>query len=143
MDPIRNVEKEVEAMLDDLVATGALQDGNRMDIESLLNPLGESQTLTEASDKEIYQAVMDARVAHDNLEINGGDDIDGVVPLEPQPTRIDVCRAISVISKYIDDINNPLAREVEAALSSFNRQLRLEEARITKETAITDYFSKY
>jgi hypothetical protein len=143
MDPIQNVEKQVEAMLDDLVATGALQNGNHMDIESLLNPPGESQTLTEASDKEIYQAVMDARGAHNNLEINGGDDIDEVVPLEPQPTHIDVHKAISVISKYIDDINNPLAGEEEAVLSSFNRQLWLEEAQITKETAITDYFSKY
>jgi len=31
-----------------------------MDIESLLNPAGESHDLNETSDVEIYQAVMDA-----------------------------------------------------------------------------------
>ena len=38
-------------MLDDLVATGALQKGNHMDIESLLNLVGESHVLTEVSDQ--------------------------------------------------------------------------------------------
>ena len=75
MDPIWHAENQVKAMLDDLVATGALQNGNCMDLESLLNPLCESCTLTEVSDKEIYQAVMDAREAQENLEINGGDDM--------------------------------------------------------------------
>jgi hypothetical protein len=73
MDPIRHAENQVEAMLDDLVATGALQNGNCMDLKSLLNPLGESScTLTESLDKEIYQVVMDAKVACENLKINGG-----------------------------------------------------------------------
>ena len=111
-------------MLDDLVATGALQNSNHMDIESLLNPLGESQTLTEASDKETYQAMIDAKEAHENLEINGGDDIDEVVPIEPRPTWADVCKAISTISKYIDDINSPLAREVEAVFVMIGLHVR-------------------
>jgi hypothetical protein len=83
MDPIKNAEKQVEAMLDDLVATGALQHGNRMDIKSLLNPYAESHTLTDILDKEIYQAIMDAKEAHENLEINGGDDVDENFPPEP------------------------------------------------------------
>jgi hypothetical protein len=83
MDPIKNAEKQVEAMLDDLVATGALQHGNCMDIESLLNPYAESHTLTDILDKEIYQAIMDAKEAHENLEINGGDDVDENFPPEP------------------------------------------------------------
>ena len=50
-------QKQVEAAPDDLVKTGALQLKNQMDIESLLNPAGESQTLMETSDMEIYQVV--------------------------------------------------------------------------------------
>jgi hypothetical protein len=34
-------------------------------------------------DKEIYQAIMDAKEAHENLEINGGDDVDENFPPEP------------------------------------------------------------
>ena len=47
-------------------------------IEALLNPEGEFQvlTMTETSDREIYQAVMDAIEACDNMEINSGDDIE-------------------------------------------------------------------
>jgi hypothetical protein len=45
--------------------------------------VGESHTLTEVSDKDIYQAVMDAWEAHKNLEINGGNNVDEEVPLEP------------------------------------------------------------
>jgi hypothetical protein len=41
-DPIGQVEKAVAAALNDLVATGALQARNRMDIENLLNPAEES-----------------------------------------------------------------------------------------------------
>jgi hypothetical protein len=39
-------------------------------------PAGESQILTETSDKEIHQAVMDSITARENLDINSGDDVD-------------------------------------------------------------------
>jgi hypothetical protein len=70
---VLHVEKQVEAALNDLVATGALQAKNRMDIESLLNPAGESHVLMESSDKEIYQAVIDSIAACENIEVNGRD----------------------------------------------------------------------
>ena len=59
LDPIAQAEKQVKHALDGLVQTGALQAANQMDIKSLLNPVGESHAMTEASDKEIYQAIMD------------------------------------------------------------------------------------
>ena len=67
-DPVAHVERQVEDALDELVATGALQARNRMDIEALLNPAAET------SDEEIYQAVIDSISARENIEINGGDD---------------------------------------------------------------------
>ncbi|KAH9066818.1 hypothetical protein EDB87DRAFT_1553257 [Lactarius vividus] len=102
----------------------------------------ESHTPTGVSDKEIYQAVMNAKEAHENLDINGGDDIDDDTPLEPRPTQADILKAVSLISKYTNNINSPLARSVEAILGSFNRFLRLNETQNMKETVITDYFSK-
>jgi DDE superfamily endonuclease len=85
MDSVTHAEKQVEAALDDLVATGALQETNQIDIDLLLNPVGESHNLTETSDNEIYQAVIDAINAHANIEINSRDDVNDV-PLEPHPT---------------------------------------------------------
>jgi len=96
--------------------------------------------LTEASDKEIYQAVIDSIVAHENIEINGGDDVDEDIPIEPHPTCRDVLKAVSTINSYIDDMNDPIARKFEAILSSFGRQLRLEATKSLKETVLTDFF---
>ena len=45
-----------------------------MDIENLLNPAGESQDLTESSDEENFQSVLDAIKAREKIDINGGDD---------------------------------------------------------------------
>ena len=42
-----HAEKGVEEAVDELVATGALQTGNRMDIESLFNQAGKSHVLME------------------------------------------------------------------------------------------------
>src|SRR6266571_7613654 len=90
MDPVVYVKRQVEVALDKLIAIGALQKMNQMEIESLLNPEGDSQILTEISNEEIYQAVMDALEAHKNMEITGWDDMDNNVPPEPCPTCCNV-----------------------------------------------------
>jgi hypothetical protein len=114
-----------------------------MDIDSLLNPLGESLVLTEVSDKEIYQAVIDTIAARDNLDINGHDNGDGIeeASLEPPPSRHDVAKAVATINRYIEELNDPLARKVEALLGTFNQQLHLNEAKSLKDTLMTDYFT--
>ncbi|KAF8885570.1 hypothetical protein CPB84DRAFT_1685422, partial [Gymnopilus junonius] len=93
-------------------------------------------------DTEIYEAVIDAIKARENLEINGGDDVDEDFPVESRPIRWDVLHAVSTIGKYVEDMDAPLARNIEAILSSFNKQFRLEETRSLKDTAITDFLSK-
>jgi hypothetical protein len=121
---------------------GVLQACNRMDIASLLNPDGESQVLTETSDNEIYQSVIDAIKARENLEINGGDDVDDEFEIvEPRPTRRDVLKAVSTINKYIDELDSdPVSRKIEGLLGQFNRQLRFEETKNMKDTVLTNYF---
>ena len=98
MDPVAQADQQVENVLDDLVAMGALQSINRIDIESLLNPEAESQLLTESSDKEIFEAVIDAIEAHENLELNRGDDVEDDGPQEPCPTCHNVVKAVSTIT---------------------------------------------
>ena len=136
----------MEAALDELVATGAPQTANHMDIDSLLDQLGESLVLTEVSDKKIYQAVINAIAAHDNLDLNGhddGNDGDSIeeASLEPPPSWRDVAKAVATINRYIEKLNDPLARKVEALLGTFNRQLHLNEAKSLKDTLMTDYFT--
>ena len=111
-----------------------------MDIKNLLNPVGESQILTETSDEDIFQCVMDAIKARENIDINGRDDGDDGVVVEPQPTRREVLKAVSTISKYIDELDDPVSRKIEGLLRSFNRQLRLNEAKSIKDTVLTKYF---
>jgi hypothetical protein len=96
----------------------------------------------ETSDREIYQAVMDAIDARENVEINGGDDVDNDIPLEPRPTGRDLLKAVSTIGRYVDDLNEPIARKMEAVLGSFSRQLRLDETRTMKSSVLTDFFPR-
>ena len=98
-----------------------------------------SQILTEASDKEIYQAVIDAITACENIDVIG--DVDDE-PVQPRPIRRDVLKAASTIGKYTNELNDPLARKIEALLGSFNRKLCLEETTATKDGVLTDYFQR-
>ena len=66
---------------------------------------GESDNLTETSDRAIYQAVMDAIDTRENININGSlrDDIvleDGVPP-DPRATHRDLLKAVSTVCRYI------------------------------------------
>jgi hypothetical protein len=88
-----------------------------------------------------WQAVIDSITARENLDINSGDD-DKDGPVEPRPTRRDVLKAASTIGKYTNDMNDPLARKMEALLGSFNRLLRLEETKFLKDAHLTDFFDR-
>jgi len=59
-DPLVHAEQRVVDAMDRLAERGVLQKGNRMDIQSLLCPMDETDLLEETSDEEIYKAVMEA-----------------------------------------------------------------------------------
>ena len=139
-DPIDQVEKAVAAALDDLVATGALQASNRMDLESLLNPVEETQNMQETSDEDIFDAVMMAR--EDVAPNTVGDDVDDTSPCEPLPSRCEVMQAALLINRYVKNINEPFARKVEAVLGSLGRQTRYESQRDRVDSKITDFFER-
>ena len=52
--------------------------------------------MTESSDEENFQSVLDAIEACEKIDINGSDDVDdGLdVEIEPQPTRREVLKAV-------------------------------------------------
>jgi hypothetical protein len=125
---------------DDLVATGALQTQNQMDINALLNPDGESHILTETSDKEIYNAVMDSIKACENIDINSGDNVNDDSPIEPHPTHREVLRALSTISKCIEASNDPIAHKLGVLMGTFSWQLHLNETQSMRPTLVTDFF---
>ena len=57
----------------------------------------------ETPDRVIYQAIMDAINARENININGRDDIeleDGVPPY-PRPTHRDLLKAVSTVCRYL------------------------------------------
>src|ERR1700678_1893335 len=90
---------------------------------------------------------VDAIEAREKIDINGGDDVDDDIPLEPRPTwrDVQVLKAVSTICRYTEDINEPIARKVEVILRSFNSQIRLDESHETngmKNTILTDFFQK-
>jgi hypothetical protein len=137
-DTLDQAEKAVEDALDALVEKGALHTRNRMDIESLLNPVEESQDMEETSDEEIFKAVMECRAAQDDAP--GGDDVDDKSPCEPCPSRREALQALLLINRYVQTLDDPIARKVEAALSSLARQTRYEAENEKKDTKITDFF---
>ncbi|KAF8232517.1 hypothetical protein L208DRAFT_1397341, partial [Tricholoma matsutake] len=140
-DPVTIAEKQLESALDELVSTGALQASNRMDIEGLLNSADKSHVIDETMDEEICQAVLDAQKAQEEGPINGGDnDIDDDAPVEPCPTCREVLQAASVINKYIDSVDDPVACKLEGILASFKHQMRLEMSFSMNSTQLTDYF---
>ncbi|THU88175.1 DDE-domain-containing protein [Dendrothele bispora CBS 962.96] len=124
-DPIARVEQSVEKTLDALQATGALQSSNSMTIESLLNPAEEQDFMKEgSSDQDIWF-----------------DDVneDSFIP---RPTHREALKAVSVIQRYAQDIDEPFARKLENLLASFGRQTRLEDIQSAMETQLTDFFTR-
>ena len=64
---------------------------------------------------------MDAVKARENTDINGGDDVDNGVAINPQPMRRKVLKATSTISKYIAELDDPVSCKIEGLLWSFNQ----------------------
>ena len=85
---------------------------------------------------------VDAIEARENIDINGGDDVDDDISLEPCPTwrDVQVLKAVSTICRYTEDINEPIARKVEAILGSFNSQIRLESRRESRDQGHENYY---
>ena len=70
-----------------------------MNIEFLLNCPKENLNIDLATDQDIFEAVIEAQGAEDNLNINGGDDNDELI--SSKPSLSDVCNAVTMITDFL------------------------------------------
>ncbi|KAI6038127.1 hypothetical protein EDC04DRAFT_2697261 [Pisolithus marmoratus] len=74
---------------------------------------------------------------HGNLLTNDGED----GPVDPPPTRREALEAALVIAKYVETMDEPLARTLEKDLGSFRRLLHTAEFKSMVPSRLTDYFT--
>ena len=124
--------------LGDLVATGALQKSNRMDLEELLNSATERHNVFDATDEDIFHSVMDAKAVRE-MDKEGSDETsDGNDNHAERPpvTRNEALEASLLLRQYIKDFDNPFARKLEMMLGSFGCNMRM-----MKDSKIHSYFA--
>ena len=131
------VEKQLIATLDELERTGVLQHSNHMGISELLNPLDEAFAVTKATDKDIFDAVMEAK----RVQEDENDDIDDIDLIEPVPTRVELLQAVSLITRYTRYNDSTYLRKVDSIMASFAWQTRTPAMDNTIQTRLTSYFS--
>ena len=135
-------ENALRDALDDLEATGALQRSNRMNLTELLNPAVEAHNMFEATDEDIYQAVMDGKAAweansagNSDLDEVGGDEVG------PGPMRDEALRAALVLGEYIRQFDDPFVRQLGSMLGSVRKRTRVLETQTMKDMKLTSYFN--
>jgi hypothetical protein len=112
-----------------------------MDLEEMLNPSNEREIIEGDTDEQIFESVMDAVRAREDMVTNAGDDIGDSGPVEPCLSINDIFLVISIISHYVDLSGDSSSRALGTALSSFSCQLRFERQESLKDTQITDFFA--
>jgi hypothetical protein len=142
-DPIEAVEKEVSDSLSQLQRIGVLQPWNQMDLGELLNPVNEHNMYDEGTEEDICRAVLERREAEQDREKNAGDGVDDDPDESPEikPSRREALAAVSTISKYIADLNEPFAHKLEVVLMSFSHQMHLDTSNSLRSTTLTDFFA--
>lgn len=119
-DSVTIAENQVVALLDELENIGALQRSNRMELEEILNPPGEAHGIEEATDEDIFNAVMEARREEGRHD---GDDTDTDTLVEPRPTRAEALQAALTIIRYVKDKDGAYFRKLESMLALFVSEL--------------------
>ncbi|KIO10228.1 hypothetical protein M404DRAFT_129242 [Pisolithus tinctorius Marx 270] len=106
-----------------------------MDINALLNPAVEAHQAFEATDEDIYEAVMDAKRAWE--EPAKSDDVDDE---SDAPTCNEALQAALLLQKYTKALDNPFARKLETMLGSFGQRTRTAGMQNMKDTKLISYF---
>ncbi|KAN0088604.1 hypothetical protein V8E55_005661 [Tylopilus felleus] len=86
---------------------------NQMAIEELLNLIKETHHIFQATDEDIYDAVMDAKAARaqertaagDSNEPDDADDSDE--PIKPTRTCKEALLATLIVGEYVSELNGP------------------------------------
>ncbi|KAJ7904872.1 hypothetical protein B0H13DRAFT_742706 [Mycena leptocephala] len=136
-DPVMEAEAALSKSMNNLQEIGVLPQGNRLDIEPLMNMAEEQVMIEEVSDEAICEAVQQKRRGEEGREINGGDDEGDTVV--PKPTRKVALEAASTLIRFNSELCDPFARKLEALLSAFGRETRRKATKHLVDTSITDY----
>jgi NAD-dependent oxidoreductase involved in siderophore biosynthesis len=62
---------------------------------------------------------------------------------ETLPAHRELIKAVSTIRRCIEDLNDPIARNLEVNLASFNMNIHLEGTRHMKKSLLTDFFTTF
>ena len=138
-DPISIAENQVINLLDELENTGALQRSNRMDLLELLNPANEAHGMNEVTDKDIFDAVMEAREQEVECHIDIG--ADTMANTEPTPTHTEVLQVTLMLSRFTKDKNDTFIREFESMLALFRKWTRADSMKKMVDSKLTSYFT--
>ena len=86
---------------------------------------------------------MERREAEQHGEKNAGDGVDDDLDESPvvKPSRREALAAVSTLSKYIADLDEPFARKLEVVLAGFGYQTRLDAFNSLQSTILTDFFA--
>ncbi|KAI0252158.1 hypothetical protein BJV78DRAFT_376625 [Lactifluus subvellereus] len=108
-----------------------------------LNPTVEITNAFDVTDKDIFEAVMDAKRLREGAAASG-DDFDVPAP-GPVTTRWEALQVVLTLRKYVGTFNESFARKLEVnqvMLGLFGQQTRAVEMRgmTRKDSKVTDYF---
>jgi hypothetical protein len=144
VDPIMEVKNMVTTAMDQLVNIGVLQSSNCMDIKALLNPVDEYKGAGDVLDESIYQLVMAAKEACEKGGANGYNDNtdDDAITFSPCLAHSEVFKAISLLTTFTSDMDDPVAHKLDSAILAFQQQLHLDVAAGLQDTKITDFFTR-
>ena len=90
-----------------------------MSITKFLNPAAETHNLFEATENDIYEAVMDAKTVKDGLDGDKHDSEKDVTPTKPGPACHEALQAVLTLQEYIGTINDPFVHKLEVMLNLF------------------------
>ena len=140
-DPVAspNAETILQTALDDLQSTGTLQQSNRMSITELLNPVTETTNVFDATDEDIFWAVVDVKELQESM-VTADNETD-CAALEPCPSWMDVLRAVMMVKRDLATSEDSCDHKLEILLDSYAQRTRAAGIWDARESKLTDYFA--
>lgn len=116
-----------------------------MNLAEILNPAVEMHDIFEATDEDIFEAVMGAKAARElnvggSDEVSNGNDDSSTPAAAPGPTRKDALQASLLLREYVKDFDDPFARKLELMLGSFGQRTRALDTQGMVNSKITHFF---
>jgi len=109
-----------------------------MDVAELLSPAAEAHNFFEATDEDIYQAVIDTRGVQEGVETESNSKSGEPI----KSTHGEAVQAAIVLGQYLKRLDDPFVCELDSMLGSFGKKTWLLEMQSKKDTKITNYFTQ-